>query len=424
MEDLLQERIVVGDPHCPLDVLDVDRIRDDFPILHKRVHGNRLVYLDNAASSQKPASVIKGLSTYYEMQNANIHRGVHYLSGLATGLYEEARNKVRKFINARSEKEIIFTAGTTEAVNLVASTYGRKHVQEGDEIIVSAMEHHSNIVPWQLLCEQTGATLKVIPINERGELQLDEFEKMLSSRTKLVAIVHISNSLGTINPVEKIVEMAHAKDIPVLVDGAQSVVHGSIDVQALGCDFFAFSGHKMLGPTGIGVLYGRESLLDAMPPYQGGGDMIRYVSFDKTTYNDLPYKFEAGTPNIAGTIGLGYAIDYLESVGFAKIESHEMMLLNYAHEALTSIPQVRLIGTARQKASVVSFVIDEVHAHDVGTILDQNGIAIRTGHHCTQPVMDWFEVPATSRASFLFYNTKEEIDRLVEGIYGVINLFK
>ncbi|MFQ5648720.1 MAG: SufS family cysteine desulfurase [bacterium] len=424
MEDLLQRRVAVPEVSCPIEVFDVEMVRDDFPLLHKRVHGKRLVYLDNAATSQKPRVVIEAVKAYYEVQNANIHRGVHYLSELATSQYEEARVKVRKFINAGSEKEIIFTRGTTESVNLVAASYGRQHLKDGDEIVISTMEHHSNIVPWQLLCEQTGAKLRVIPMNDSGELVLAKYESLLTERTKLVALVHISNSLGTINPVKEMIASAHARNIPVLLDGAQAVVHTRVDVQDLDCDFYAFSGHKMLGPTGIGVLYGKEALLDAMPPYQGGGDMIKSVTFDRTTYNDLPYKFEAGTPNMAGTIGLGHAIDYLLDLGFDKIAGHEASLLQYAHEALSCISQVKLIGTAKRKAGVVSFVIEGVHAHDVGTILDQNGIAIRTGHHCTQPVMDWFDVPATSRASFVFYNTREEIDLLVKGIYGVINLFK
>ncbi len=423
MSELLQAK-GIEEACCPIEFLDVERIRDDFPILHKRVRGKRLVYLDNAATTQKPRQVIDALQAYYESENANIHRGVHYLSELATQKYEDARTKVRKFINAGSDREIIFTRGTTEAINLVAFSYGRVTMKAGDEIIITAMEHHSNIVPWQLLCEQTGAVLRVIPINDAGEIVFREYEALLNERTKLVAVVHISNSLGTINPVKRIIEKAHEYDVPVLLDAAQAVAHGAVDVQDLDCDFFAFSGHKMFGPTGVGVLYGKESLLEAMPPYQGGGDMIKSVTFEKTTYNDLPHKFEAGTPNIAGVVGLGAAVDYIVDLGFEKIASHEDALLNYAHETLSGIDEVRIIGTARHKTAVVSFVIADIHPHDVGTILDQNGIAIRTGHHCTQPVMERFGVPATSRASFAFYNTMDEVNHLVEGIYGVINLFK
>lgn len=424
LDEVVARRKTLEGVCCPIAVFDVERVRDDFPILHRRVHGKRLIYLDNAASSQKPQVVIDAIKSYYEKENANIHRGVHYLSELATSLYEEAREKIRAFINANSTREIIFTRGATEAINLVASSYGRTNLRQGDEVIISAMEHHSNIVPWQMACEQAGAKLRIIPMDDDGDLILDEYQTMLNERTKMVALVHISNSLGTVNPVRQMIELAHKFDVPVLLDGAQAVVHAQVDVQELECDFYTFSGHKMLGPTGIGVLYGKEELLESMPPYQGGGDMIRSVTFEKTTYNELPHKFEAGTPNIAGTIGLGSAVDYLRSIGYDKIATHEQALLRYAHETLGAIPQVRLVGKARKKASVVSFIIEDVHAHDVGTILDQNGIAIRTGHHCTQPVMDRFNIPATSRASFVLYNTREEIDYLVDGIYGVINLFK
>lgn len=423
MSEVLQQK-TVEEACCPIEFLDVDLVRDDFPILHTRVRGKRLTYLDNAATTQKPQQVIDAVKAYYEGRNANIHRGVHYLSELATQEYEDARAKVRQFINAHSDTEIVFTRGTTESINLVAFSYGRVNLRAGDEVIISAMEHHSNIVPWQLLCEQTGAKLKIIPINDAGEIVVEEYESLLNERTKLVAIVHTSNSLGTINPVEQIISKAHAHEVPVLLDAAQAVAHGHVDVQDLDCDFFAFSGHKMFGPTGVGVLYGKEKLLEEMPPYQGGGDMIKSVTFEKTTYNDLPHKFEAGTPNIAGVIGLGAAIDYLTKLGFGKIAAHEEALLHYAHEALSAIDEVRIVGRARKKAAVVSFVIDDIHPHDVGTILDQNGIAVRTGHHCTQPVMDRYGVPATSRASFALYNTVEEVNRLVEGIYGVINLFK
>ncbi|MDE2843513.1 MAG: cysteine desulfurase [Chloroflexota bacterium] len=402
---------------------DVTRIREDFPILKETVNGKPLVYLDNAATSQKPQAVIDALVNYYVTENSNVHRGVHTLSQKATDAYEGAREKVRRFINAENDKEIIFVRGTTEGINLVAQTYGRTHVGPGDEIIVTAMEHHSNIVPWQILCEEKGAHLKVVPINDEGELLLDEFEKLLTSRTKLVSIVHQSNALGTINPVEQIVDMAHARGIPVLLDGAQAVAHVPIDVQKIGCDFYAFSGHKLYGPTGVGVLYGRADLLDAMPPYQGGGEMIRSVSFEKTLYNVLPAKFEAGTQNIAGSVGLGVAIDYVNSVGMDNIAAHENELLSYGTEKLAEIEPVRLIGTARHKGGILSFVMENAHPHDVGTILDAEGIAVRTGHHCAQPLMDRYGVPATVRASLAFYNTKEEIDTLVKGIDRVIEVF-
>lgn len=399
------------------------RIREDFPILKETVNGKPLVYLDNAATSQKPQAVIDALVNYYMTENSNVHRGVHTLSQKATDAYEGAREKVRQFINAEHDKEIIFVRGTTEGINLVAQTYGRTHIGAGDEIIVTAMEHHSNIVPWQMLCEEKGAHLKVIPINDDGELLLDEYEKLLSPRTKLVSIVHQSNALGTINPVEQVIELAHSRGIPVLLDGAQAVAHVPIDVTSLGCDFYAFSGHKLYGPTGVGVLYGRAELLDAMPPYQGGGEMIRSVSFEKTLYNVIPNKFEAGTQNIAGSIGLGVAIDYVNSVGMNNIAAYENELLAYGTERLSEIEPVRLIGTARHKGSILSFVMDTAHPHDVGTILDAEGIAVRTGHHCAQPLMDRYGVPATIRASLAFYNTKEEIDTLVKGIDRVIEVF-
>ncbi len=403
--------------------LDVARIREDFPILKTMVNGKPLVYLDNAATSQKPQAVLDTLNRYYTEENSNIHRGVHYLSQVATKDYEDARAKVRSFLNAPDDKQIIFVRGATEGINLVAGSYGRQNVGAGDEVIVTAMEHHSNIVPWQILCQEKGASLKVIPINDDGELLLDEYEKLLSPRTKLVSVVHISNSLGTINPVEQIIDMAHARGVPVLVDGAQSAPHMPIDVQKLDCDFFVFSGHKVYGPTGIGALYGKMDLLESMPPYQGGGDMIKSVSFEKTSYNDLPYKFEAGTPNIAGVIGLGAAIDYLTGLGMDITRAHEDSLLEYGTERLSNISRVRLIGTAANKASILSFVMDGVHPHDIGTILDSEGIAIRAGHHCTQPLMERFGIPATARASLAFYNTEEEIDLLVRGIDKVIEVF-
>jgi cysteine desulfurase/selenocysteine lyase len=402
---------------------DVYKIREDFPILRQKVYGKPLIYLDNAATSQKPQAVIDALVHYYSQDNANIHRGVHTLSQRATEAYEGVRNKVRRFINAADPREIIFVRGATEAINLVVSGYGRQRVGPNDEILITAMEHHSNIVPWQMLCEEKGARLRVAPINDDGELILEEFEKLLGERTKVVAVAHISNALGTINPLRRMIEMAHGWGAVVLVDGAQAVPHLKVDVRELDCDFYAFSGHKLFGPTGIGVLYGKASLLEAMQPYQGGGDMISSVTFEKTTYNTIPYKFEAGTPNIAGTIGLGAAIDYVSQIGLERITAYEHELLTYAAEALSKIPGVRLIGTAREKAGVISFVLDGVHAHDVGTILDREGIAIRTGHHCAQPVMDRFGVPATSRASLAFYNTKEEIDALVAGIYKVKEVF-
>ena len=402
---------------------DVAKIREDFPILKQLVHGKPLVYLDNAATSQKPRQVIDALVRYYTTENSNVHRGVHSLSQQATEDYEGARGKVRRFINAASDQEVIFVRGTTEGINLVAQSYGRQNIGEGDEVVISAMEHHSNIVPWQILCQERGALLRVVPITDSGELMLDEYQRLLSPRTKLVSIVHVSNALGTINPVEQIVAMAHDRGVPVLLDGAQAVPHMELDVRRLGCDFYAFSGHKLYGPTGIGVLYGKAELLDAMPPYQGGGDMIKSVTFEKTLYNDLPYKFEAGTPNIAGSIGLGAAIDYVNSVGMDRIAAYEQELLEYGTECLSSLDGIRIMGTAREKSGILSFVMDGVHPHDIGTILDAEGIAIRTGHHCAQPVMERFGVAATARASLAFYNTKEEIDALVKGIDRVIEVF-
>ncbi len=401
----------------------VEKVRRDFPILHQEVYGHPLVYLDNAATSQKPRAVIETVSRYYESGNANIHRGVHFLSEHATEEHEAARRTVQRFLNAADKREVIFVRSATEGINLVAQTYGRKHVGEGDEVLITAMEHHSNIVPWQMLCEEKHAQLRVVPINERGELLVDELPKLLNSRTKILAVTHVSNALGTINPLRKIVQIAHSYNVPVIVDGAQAAPHIKVDVQALDCDFYVFSGHKVYGPTGIGVLYGKRDLLEAMPPYQGGGDMIRSVTFEKTLYNDLPYKFEAGTPNIGGAIGLGAALDYVTQLGIENIAAHEHDLLTYATDALSAIPGVRLIGTAAEKAAVISFVIEGIHPHDIGTILDREGIAIRTGHHCAQPVMQYFRIPATARASFALYNTRGEIDALVAGIQKVKEVF-
>jgi cysteine desulfurase/selenocysteine lyase len=402
---------------------DVEKIRCDFPILKQKVYGKPLVYLDNAATSQKPQSVIDALVHFYTNDCSNIHRGVHILSERATKAYEDTRAKVRCFINAADEKEIIFVRGATEGINLVAQSYTRPLLAPGDEILISAMEHHSNIVPWQIICEEKGARLRIIPMNQRGELKLDEYEAQLGPRTRLVGVTHVSNALGTVNPVRRIIELAHQRNIPVLLDGAQAVPHMKVDMAQLDCDFYAFSGHKMCGPTGIGVLYGKARLLEAMPPYQGGGDMIGSVTFEKTIYNRIPYKFEAGTPSIAAGIALGAAIDYLEKLGMDRIVAYEHDLLQYATEAFSRLARVRLIGTAKEKASVLSFVVEGVHPHDVGTILDQEGIAIRTGHHCAQPVMDFFNLPATARASLAFYNTREEIDALVAGIRKVTEVF-
>ena len=402
---------------------DVAKIRDDFPILKQMVHGKPLVYLDNAATSQKPQAVVDSLVQYYTTTNSNVHRGVHTLSQQATEEYEGARTKVKRFIGAAEDKEIIFVRGTTEGINLVAQSYGRQHVGPGDEIIVSNMEHHSNIVPWQVLCQERGAHLRIVPINDDGELLLDEYERLLGPRTKLVSMVHQSNALGTINPVERIVDMAHSHGIPVLLDGAQSAPHLPIDVQKLGCDFFVFSGHKLYGPTGIGILYGKEELLESMPPYQGGGEMIKSVTFEKTIYNDLPNKFEAGTPHIAGAIALGTAVDYVTGIGMDVIRAYEHEVLEYGARSLSEIGGLRIIGSAAEKAGVLSFVMDGVHPHDIGTILDTQGIAIRTGHHCTQPLMERFQIPATARASLAFYNTKDEIDSLVRAIDQVVEVF-
>ena len=402
---------------------DVERIRKDFPILRTKVHGHPLVYLDNAATSQKPQLVIDALVRYYEGENANIHRGVHYLSELATAEFEKAREAVRAFVNAARASEIIFTRGTTEAINLVAQAHGRANIGAGDEVVLTAMEHHSNIVPWQLLCEEKGAKLRVAPINDQGELRLEEYEKLLGPKTKIVAIGHVSNALGTINPVRQMIAAAHATGAVVVVDGAQAVPHLKVDVQALGADFYAFSGHKMYGPTGIGVLYGRQALLEAMPPWQGGGDMISSVTFGKTTWNKVPHKFEAGTPDMAGVAGLKAAIEYMHGIGIEEIAAHEHDLLRYATQVIGAVEGVRLIGTAREKAGVLSFVLDEVHPHDIGTILDQQGIAVRTGHHCAQPVMERFGIPATVRASFAVYNTRAEVDALARGLRKVREVF-
>jgi cysteine desulfurase/selenocysteine lyase len=421
MITLVDHPVVYAPSTQSVNGFDVESIREDFPILRQKVRGKPLVYLDSAATSQKPQVVIDALNHYYKAENANIHRGVYYLSEIATNAYEGTRLKVKETINANSIKEIVFVRGATEGINLVASSYG-KNFKEGDEIVISAMEHHSNIVPWQMRCEETGAKLRVIPINDDGELMVEEFEKLLNKKTKLVAVVHTSNSLGTINPIKRLVDIAHDRNVPVLVDGAQALPHGPIDVKKLGCDFFVFSSHKVFGPTGVGVLYVKEALLEKMPPYQGGGDMIKSVTFEKTLYNDLPYRFEAGTPNIAGVIGLSKALDYVAGIGYDKIAAYEHELLNYATAALSTIKPLKIIGTAREKAAVISFVIEGIHPHDVGTILDRDGIAVRTGHHCTQPVMERFNVPATSRASFAFYNTKAEADFLVKGIHNVINL--
>jgi cysteine desulfurase / selenocysteine lyase len=417
------ETLAVGSRQAANGVFDVWKIREDFPILKQQVHGKPLVYLDNAATSQKPQVVIDTLNRYYSEENANIHRGVHYLSQQATQAYEDARIKVQRFLNAPSDREIIFTRSVTEAINLVAHSYGRKFLKAGDEIVISAMEHHSNIVPWQILCEEKGGILRVVPITDAGEFMLDAYEKLLTPKTKFVAVTHVSNSLGTITPVRQIIAMAHHQNIPVLVDGAQAVPHFKVDVQALDCDFYGFSGHKLYGPTGIGILYGKAALLEAMSPYQGGGDMIRSVTFEKTIYAPIPSKFEAGTPYIAGGIGLGAAIDYLEGIGMGAINAYDQELLGYAMEAVGAIPGVRIFGTAKEKAGVVSFSVEGVHPHDIGTILDQEGIAIRTGHHCAQPVMERFGVPAMARASFAFYNTKAEIDALVAGIHKVKEVF-
>ena len=403
---------------------DIEKARRDFPILKEQVYGKPLTYLDNAATTQKPQIVIDTLAQYYSKENANIHRGIFCLSEQATKRYKSARHKVQGFLHAASDQEIVFVRGTTEAINLVAHCYGKTFLKPGDEVLITNMEHHSNIVPWQMLAEQNGVRLIVAPINDQGELVMEEFVKLLTDRVKFVSVVHVSNALGTVNPVKEIIRLAHSKGIPVLVDGAQAVAHTSVDVQDLDCDFYAFSGHKLLGPTGVGVLYGKKELLEKMPPYQGGGDMIRSVSFEKTVYNDPPYKFEAGTPHIAGVIGLGAAIDYISDIGLNRIETYEQELLKYGTEKLLQVPGLRLIGTAKHKSAILSFVLGEAHAHDIGTILDRQGIAIRAGHHCAMPVMQRFKVPATTRASLAFYNTFEEIDRLVAALHEVTEVFR
>ncbi len=401
---------------------DPQSVRADFPALDLVVRGKPLVYLDNAATAQKPQAVIDRLERYYSTENSNVHRGVHYLSEVATEAYEGTRKKLQQFLNAASTCEIVFVRGTTEGINLVANSYGRANAKEGDEIIVSAMEHHSNIVPWQILCQQTGAQLRVVPVTDTGELDMGQFEVMLGPRTRLVSIVHMSNALGTINPVRRIIEFAHQRDVPVLLDGAQAACHLPVDVQELDCDFYTFSGHKLFGPTGIGVLYGKERLLDKMPPYQGGGDMISSVSFEKTLYNELPYKFEAGTPNIAGVVGLGAAVDYLSGIGWEGIAAYENGLLEYATDQVGGIEGVRLIGTAEEKASILSFVIEDIHPHDIGTVLDREGVAIRAGHHCCQPLMHRFDVAGTARASLAMYNTRQDIDRLAAAVHKAIGV--
>ncbi|WP_163866365.1 cysteine desulfurase [Myxococcus eversor] len=403
---------------------DVQRVRQDFPLLHQEVRGRPLVYLDSAATAQKPQAVLDAIVRFYQHDNANVHRGVHVLSERATEAYEGARETVRGFLNARDAREIIFVRGTTEAINLVAQTYGRKHVGPGDEILITQMEHHANIIPWKMLCEQTGATLRVIPVDDRGELVLDAVDALLTEKTRILAVTHVSNALGTVNPVKELTRRAHAKGIPVLVDGAQSVTHFPVDVQDLGCDFYALSGHKLFGPTGIGVLYGRLERLEPMPPYQGGGDMILSVTMEKITYNRVPHRFEAGTPNLEGAVGLAAAIRYLQALGLDAIAEHDRALMAYATQALESVPGLRLVGTAREKAGVLSFTLEDIHPHDVGTILDREGICIRTGHHCAQPVMQHFKLPATARASLALYNTREDVDALVRGLHKVREVFR
>ncbi len=409
--------------NCNTTAFDVERIRADFPILKLKVNGHQLVYLDNAASSQMPQQVIDRLNRYQTTQHSNINRAVHYLSETATDEYEAARRKLQRFINAREEREVIFTSGTTDAINLVMHGYGRKFIGAGDEIILTTLEHHANIVPWQMLAEEKGAKIRVVPVNDAGELLLDEYEKLFNERTKFVGVMHVSNALGTINPVKQMIAFAHARGVPVLVDGAQAVSHMRVDVQDLDCDFYAFSGHKLCGPTGIGILYGKAALLESMQPFKGGGDMIMSVTFEKTTYNTIPHKFEAGTPPIAAAIGLGAAVDYLSVIGMDAIAAHEHALLQYATEQVQQMPGVRIIGTAKNKAAVLSFAVDGVHPHDIGTLLNQEGVAVRTGHHCAQPVMRRFKVPATSRASFAFYNTMAEVDALIAGIRTVQKVF-
>jgi len=404
-------------------VLDVARVRADFPILRRQARGRPLVYLDNAATTQKPQVVIDAITRYYTEYNANVHRGVHELSEIASEAYENARRKVSAFFNASHERQIVFTRNATESINLVAHAFGRTHVGAGDEVLISAMEHHSNIVPWQLLCEERGARLRVAPIDDRGELMLDEFEALVGERTKLVSVTHMSNALGTINPVEDIIRIAHRRGVPVLLDGSQAAYHMPVDVQALDCDFYAATGHKLYGPTGMGILYGKETHLESMPPFLGGGDMISSVTFEKSTWNTLPHKFEAGTPDISGAIALGVAIDYIQSIGLSQIAEHEQALLAYGTDALAAVDGLRMIGTARHKASILSFVLDGVHPHDIGTIVDREGVAVRTGHHCAQPVMHRFGVPATARASLAMYNTRDEIDALVRALGRVREVF-
>ncbi|MEM9831475.1 MAG: cysteine desulfurase [Bacteroidota bacterium] len=404
--------------------LDIEKIRQDFPILHQKVNGRPLVYLDNAATTQKPQVVIDALAHYYQQDNANIHRGIHTLAERATAAFEETRKTVHQFINSNEPEEIVFTKGTTDGINLVASTFGRANVQEGDEIIISAMEHHSNIVPWQMLCEEKGAHLKVIPVNDRGEVELEAYKKLLSERTKLVSVVYVSNSLGTINPVKEIIDLAHEQKAAVLLDGAQSTAYLDIDVQALNCDFYVFSGHKVFGPTGVGVLYGKRRHLEKMPPYQGGGEMIRSVSFEKTTYNDIPYKFEAGTPNIADVVALKFALNYISEVGKVNMRAYEEELLAYAHQRLSEVAGIRMIGTAKNKMNVISFIFDDIFHFDIGQMLDARGIAVRTGHHCTEPLMNRFGVEGTVRASLAVYNTKEEIDELTEGLHRIVTMMR
>jgi len=415
------DRAAVAGANAP--AFDVEKVRADFPALDQEVNGRPLVYLDNGATSQKPRAVIDAVARYYERDNANVHRGVHTLSERATRAYEGARDRIQQFLNAADRREIVYVRGTTEAVNLVAQSYARPRLAPDDEIVITTMEHHSNIVPWQILCRQTGAKLRVAPITDEGELEFEEYLKLLGPRTRMVAMVHLSNSLGTINPVRHVIEAAHEHGAPVLLDGAQAAPHMPIDVRELGVDFYAFSGHKAFGPTGIGALYAKASLLESMEPYQGGGDMISKVSFEETLYNDLPYRFEAGTPNIAGAVGLGAALDYLSAVGYEAIAAHEDDVVSYATAAIAALPGIRLIGTAPEKAGIVSFVVDGVHAHDVGTILDHEGVAIRTGHHCTMPLMTRFGVPATARASFAMYNTREDADRLVAAVEKVSEVF-
>jgi cysteine desulfurase/selenocysteine lyase len=413
---------LIKDLEAKTNILDIELIRSEFPILSRQVNGHPLVYFDNGASSQKPQSVISAITKYYSYENSNIHRGIHTLSQEATTAYENSRTTVQQFINANHTHEVIFTKGTTDSINLIASSFGKKFLAKGDEIIISTMEHHSNIVPWQMICEEKGAILKVVPINDKGEFLMDEYENLLSDKTKLVAVTHISNTLGTINPVQEIIKKAHQIGALTLIDGAQAVPHTKVDVQELDCDFYAFSGHKMLGPTGVGILYGKENLLNELPPYQGGGDMIKTVTFEKTTYNDLPHKFEAGTPNIVGGIGLATAINYINKIGIDKIEAYEHELLKYATDQIKQLDDISIIGEAENKASVLSFVVKGTHPTDIGTIIDKLGIAIRTGHHCTEPLMDRFEIPGTARASFAFYNTFEEIDLFINALKRAVNM--